>query len=88
MEDRNIHRLWKKFRRDRGLTLLELVVVSGVLAILSAIVATSVSGRGTDTRGTTQAADVATGLDSARLRRCRSVCRVGIVRYAHESLST
>ena len=60
MVARNIHWLWKKTRRDRGLTLLELVVVSGVLAILSAIVATSVTGRGTETRGTTQAADVAT----------------------------
>lgn len=47
-------------KAEDGLTLLELVVVTGILALLSAIISLSVTGRSTETKGAAKVADEAT----------------------------
>ena len=47
-------------RRQRGLTLLELIVVSAILGLLSAIISLSVMGRSTESRAAAKEADVGT----------------------------
>ena len=47
-------------RGEEGLTLLELVVVTSILAVLSAIISLSVTGRSTEGRAAVQVADEAT----------------------------
>ena len=50
----------KQVGGESGLTLLEMVVVTAILALPSAIVSLSVAGRGTESRRAVQAADEAT----------------------------
>ena len=45
------------FRGQAGLTLLEMVVVTSILAVLSAIISLSVTGRSTESRATVQLSD-------------------------------
>ena len=53
-------RVGRALRGQGGLTLLELVVVTSTLALLTAIISLSVTGRGTESRAAVQASDVAT----------------------------
>ena len=53
-------KVWRRSKGELGLTLMELVVVSGILALLSTIVGLSVSGRGAQSRSATQVSDEAT----------------------------
>ncbi|MBI2165523.1 MAG: hypothetical protein HYU29_03860 [Chloroflexi bacterium] len=51
-------RLSRWLRRQRGLTLLELSVVSGILTLMAGLVALAVTGRTTGTRATAQVVDI------------------------------
>lgn len=51
-------RMRKLMRRNRGFTLIEMLVVMAIIAILAAVVAASVAGTGPDTRAASKATDL------------------------------
>ena len=53
-------RVGRALKSQHGLTLLEMVVVTSILAVLSAIIGLSVTGRGTESRQALQVSDEGT----------------------------